>query len=185
LGGDSLAKTSGCDCLSVKASVMGLCCSRAAVLSDAKFTVRLPPEQALEYLATPENWLNLIPGCSGGIAQWEDSAERHFSILSVTGAKTTYGFHFTNVTRERKALSYELFVGRDARKPSAKFCARYTFSHPAGDNVGGCLIHRRATRYRQMRKLHLPFRPFVRAAMRKENDAMQRLMSLSAPGAAL
>ena len=113
---------------------MGVCCSHAAVLSDATFGVRLPPAQARDFLANPENWLRIIPGCSDGMAQWEDSVERHFSIQSASGAKKTYGFHFMNVKKEVKTLSYDLFVGRDATKPSAKFVAKYyyTFTDRAG-----------------------------------------------------
>jgi hypothetical protein len=71
-------------------AAMGVCCSHAAVLSDATFGVRLPPAQARDFLANPENWLRIIPGCSDGMAQWEDSEERHFSIQSASGAKKTY-----------------------------------------------------------------------------------------------
>ena len=145
---------------------MGCGVSRAEVLGDSTFDVDIAPTAARDFLATPENWLRIIPRCSGGEAKWVDAQHTHFSVKSADGKSN---FHYTEVVKYTDgALAYVVHVG-EPKSAVLRFKVELTFT----ETGRGCTIRWLRTDYVQLRHRCIPIRPVIRHNHRtKEKEAM-------------
>ena len=158
---------------------MGIVVSRAAVLLDQSFAVALPSTAACDFIADPYNWLHIIPGCAAGLVTVEDNG--NFAVIARLESPKKWGFHFYNINKGSTTLSYDVSIGYDVQRPAAVFHVDYDCTDLDGNSATALSCVRRAcTKFVQLRNMHIPYRPFVRSGMRKENIAMVQLMAAAA-----
>jgi hypothetical protein len=138
---------------------------------DATFTVAGPPDAVDAKLRSPEAWLQIIPGSSGG--RTENQSESAFTAITPYPIIIHSIVPFTTI---EAGVQYSVSL-QSLEAPEVTFDVSWTFKATAD---GATEVRRLITNFRAHKKIYLPWSLVLKIKCAQENANLQRMFS--APG---